>query len=141
MISKRLVDEVHKEAAKLRMFATDKELERLDIHTFDPLHSRHCIYGQMTGDCTDERAIALLTYCALAIKAEGNATPADIPCDWKRGKRTDFVARSEFSDSETYKVFSPIEVFIADKGADNSRLIDYLKGTTDTLDLSHTINC
>lgn len=64
MISKQLVNYVHKEAAKLKANAAPEELGNLDFERLSPLHVNQCIYGEMTGHCESQRALELLSKCA-----------------------------------------------------------------------------
>src|SRR5688572_25057638 len=56
-----LIKRVKEEAKKLRKLATKEELNRLDFDYLDPENNRYCVYGQMTGDCMNERADKLIT--------------------------------------------------------------------------------
>lgn len=53
---KMVTDEI--ETIKVR--ATDEEKEKLNFGVFDHKDSRCCIYGQMTGYCSSERAEELM---------------------------------------------------------------------------------
>lgn len=131
MISKALVKEVCKEAAKLRENATSRELNKLAFSSLNPQSPERCVYGQMTGGCYSPRAEELIRRCASLVIDAGNAL-SNVSCKWERGRK------KELHESN---VWSPIEVYIVQDGADNKTLIRYLKGKLETLDLSHTVNC
>lgn len=134
MIGKSLVKAVHKEAAELFKNAAQEEKDRLDFEGFNPNRGTNCIYGQMAHECRSARAIELLTECApFAIKTESQRD--DVACRLTHEAK-EFYAKTFYCDR-----WSPIEVYIAQDGADNAQLIAYLKGECDTLDLSPTINC
>ena len=98
MISKKLKNLVKEEARNLRIHATKDERMKLDFETFDPEHSRRCIYGQMAGDCDSERAIELLNISTkpYAFDAEAKQT----------------AQNTDFTDRRILREFSPIETNI-----------------------------
>lgn len=111
---KRLVIE---EATNLKEYATKKELERLDFNYLDPNTPHRCIYGQITGNCFNERAIELLNKCTNPY-SRGLFLPS-------KSTELDFDTIS--------RDFSPIELYIS-LGLSNKRiLIDFLKGDLETL--------
>lgn len=139
MISQQLVDEVVKEATKLRDTATAEELELLDFDEFDPLDVESCVYGQMTSECTSRRAVRLIRSCATKILFAAGGTPCEASCSLEHCSKKDFESERRIGIVSHY--FSPIEIYIAQDEADSKHLIDFLKGNVDTLDLTHTINC
>jgi hypothetical protein len=64
MITKKLKKAVVKEALLLRKYATQEEKYRLNADIIDPIHTNHCLYGQMTYNCESPRALELLKLCA-----------------------------------------------------------------------------
>lgn len=118
---------VIEEATQLKQFATLDELDDLSFENLDPLNPGRCIYGQMTGDCFSTRAKKLIKKCAKRVyKSNENERLRDFELNGKpKGERS-----LQYSD-----YFSPIEVFIAQKDnkKNTKRLIDFLKGKTDTL--------
>lgn len=145
MIGKQLVEEVYAEAKALRKNATKEELESLEFEYLAPMDELHCVYGQMTGGCYSRRALELITKCAKHIVVSnpyiGSATNlGNYQCKLILGSIGDAKGRLRKVENETY-AFSPIEVYITQKGADSKHLLEFLKGEVVTLDLSHTINC
>lgn len=138
MDRKELIEAVKVEAANLRKYATKEELNRLDLQSFNPKEEHFCIYGQMTGSCWSARASNLIKSSApvclgeiqgghkLEIKAL-NYTPDD----WESydGTCKDYTCRH----------WSPIESYIWDEDnsqkLQNKKLISYLKGETNELNL------
>ena len=52
----KYLKEVRKEIRHIKEHATKKELSKLDFNTFDPEFPELCIYGQMTGWYSSDRA-------------------------------------------------------------------------------------
>ena len=52
--------DVRHEVEMLKKNATEKELGKLDFEDLDPHNAKLCIYGQMTGRCSSERAKILM---------------------------------------------------------------------------------
>jgi hypothetical protein len=125
MIDENLKNLVRDEAAKLKEFATKKELERLDFGRLNPSSIRQCIYGQMAGDCFSQRAKLLLNNCT-APYSESNV-------DYEPVQAENFKRHRSASQRNVY--YSPIEFYITQDDAKNANLIAYLKGETETLDI------
>lgn len=142
MISANLVNEVHTEAAKLRESATANELRRVTITHLRPNNFEQCIYGLATGDCRSKRAIQLIIKCAPVVISEQSMKPKEggLVCKPKYAGKAS-IRRRSLEWGWCADSYSPIEAYILQKGADNAALVRYLKGKTETLDLSHTINC
>ena len=116
------------EVASLKVNATKYEIDRLNFSKLDTTSRSYCVYGQMTGDCFSSRATTLIkqscervfkaTYGTKLVEGRINGSPSD-------KNRDDF--------------WSPIEIFIDQprnkKNGNNERLIKYLKGETDVLNL------
>ncbi len=120
------------EAKKLRKNANEKELKRLDIYMLDTKSPKHCIYGQMTGDCFNRRASKLIgESCSRVFNNDSkNSEISGTLNGPPKGKRRDGI-RTDY--------WSPIEVFI-DKdrnkyNGNNERLITFLRGEEKTLKL------
>ena len=60
---KQFLQEVTDEIENIKLYATDKEKQKLDFDTFDPDYLTSSIYGQLTGHCESDRAIKLITKC------------------------------------------------------------------------------
>ncbi len=125
---------VIEEAKKLKDNTTLEERYQLNFSTLKTKKRDSCIYGQMTGDCFSERAIELIeASCEKVfnrIKDENNVRKicGELNGSPKGKPRTN-------SWSPVY--WSPIEIFIDEEinqtNGNNERLVDYLKGNTDTL--------
>lgn len=120
---------VIEEATQLKLSATADELKDLSFDQLDPLNPGRCIYGLMTGDCFSSRAKKLIKKCAKRVYKSDDSVPLrNLQLNGKPNGKRDI----QWSD-----YFSPIEVFIAqrDNKKNIKRLIDFLKGKTDTLTL------
>lgn len=123
---KRIPKVVIKEAAYLKEFATKEELNKLDFNELDPAHVNKCVYGQMTGNCTSERAIALIEQCALRVYEQ-----VDYPHQSTKLNGSPVGLRRTWANMAYY---SPIEVWIDRNIPEfNKNLIAYLKGEKKTL--------
>ena len=119
------------EADNLKRFATEEELDRLHFGRLEASVAKRCIYGQMTGFCYSERAHELIMNCAVRVYN----TPEAISHPRLNGK-----PRVVSGEDRKFEYHSPIEVFIYKNEANlkrnlNERLVDYLKGKTETLDI------
>jgi hypothetical protein len=137
MITKLLKQLVVEEATKLKQYATDKELVKLEFSTLDPSFPNTCIYGQMTGNCFSERSKDLLLLCAKPYRRMG--------INNGKTRATSFKTRYVGSTFNPFKVpnreiiYSPIECFISEDekvcGQGREKLIDFLQNKTQTLEL------
>lgn len=127
-----LVILVKEEAKKLRIYATKEEIERLDSATLDADKVSMCVYGQMTGNCKNERSMKLIHKCCHRVYSSGCLyTISDSKLNGKPDLLVDPLRRLT-----TY--VSPIEKFILynknkNNAQNNNILIDYLKGNTNEL--------
>lgn len=134
MDRKELIAAVKVEAANLRKYATKEELNRLDFNTFSTSLSKSCVYGQMTGNCFSYRSSQLIGECApFTLRSLAKDSLYD----------NIKLFNSNLSDR---LVWSPIENYIFLDSEENSeqwkfqntqnkKLISYLKGETDELNL------
>lgn len=116
-MNKELKEQVIIEANNLKKHATKEELNKLDFNDLSPIHTQHCIYGQMTGYCHNDRARQLILSCT----------------DRYYTDTLGRVAVSDLLGRHNIRNFSPIEVYIGHIGANNKTLIDYLRGDRDSL--------
>jgi hypothetical protein len=135
----QLIEDVRKEAEALRVHATKEELGRLDISKLDPTKTNLCVYGLMSGHCNSDRAVSLIKSCARRyvktasicdIKYEGFEQILKII----NGETVDDLQESRkdlFEDGH----YSAIEAYILLPEAKNAKLIAFLKGETDNLEL------
>lgn len=129
------------EATLIKKEATRDEINNLNASTFDPESYNNCVYGQMTGYCSSERATELIYNCCQRY--------FDMP------KSNDFPIRGGFesispfangakpagvrnhidlySTRTWYKIqhFSALEAYIQLPGAKKSELISFLKNESD----------
>ena len=116
MITQELKQLVVNEALALRKHATKEEIGRLDFSKIDPVNSRLCPYGQMTGNCFSDRATELLKNCAIPYSSEGFYFSK--PVSTKKFIRK--LWKKNFS-------FSAIEFYINQDGAKTEDLIKLIK--------------
>lgn len=120
-----LIKRVKEEAKKLRKLATKEELKNLSFVFLNPCSAQNCIYGQMTGNCNSERALALIE------------SSCDRVYDWvcqSKFKLNGSLNR-EIRSLRGYQ-YSAIEAFIIlpeNKELNNRILIEYLRGERKTL--------
>ena len=107
-----------KEATNLKQHITEREKQKLNKTTFNPGRVDYCIYGQITGDCSSHRAIELAKLCIGKVSV----------------KQLDGSRVSTTKPKNHYR-FSPLEVYIYKHRDSGEKIIDYLKGETDTLEL------
>lgn len=132
---KALLKLVEQETDKLKQYATQEELDRLEfseLHSSDPLN---CIYGQMTGTCWSRRASDLIVKCAEKLYIGKKNT--ELYDNVLNGEPTlDKLEGRGKHQGQTY--FSPIESFICipsnKVNGNNEMLINYLKGNVDKLE-------
>ncbi len=134
--AKHLIEQVRLEAANILEHATEEERKCLNIMRLDAYDTRQCIYGQMTGDCYNDRATDLIQKCAVRVykgKHEGSASLGieKIKLNGRPHK---------FKGSRSYAYHSPIEVFIGNTTYNNrANLIAYLAGVMPTLELANVV--
>lgn len=122
----RLKELVKIEADNLRRFATEEELDSLDFSNLDSSDIHHCIYGQMTGNCLNKRALELIESCCETVyerKSEilGIRRVYNKECG---------IIKNIYSDDRLAYYMSPIEKFILIpfNHGNTIALINYLKG-------------
>jgi hypothetical protein len=122
------------EAVKLKGLAKEEELENLDPLWLDVNSPHDCIYGQLTGDCYNSRATFFLNKCAVPIAHD--APKPNTP--WRKAAEKlseRKVKRFQRTPDGWRNRYSAIELYICLKGAENDKLIRFLKGKTSTLKL------
>lgn len=135
---------VKKEASKLKEYATQEELARLNFEHLNPNSPRSCIYGQMTGNCYSPRANELVLKCAERVYISSiNSTSnsgAVFSYQTLNGEPHAIVGTKD--RSELYH--SPIEIYLVfnrenDTTENNKILIDYLKNVTTELNFAEAV--
>lgn len=122
MITKKLKLAVIKEATKLRQHALPSERAQLDYFKLSPQNTLLCIYGQMTGNCFSRRSSVLLELCAVPYSS-----------NLKQSRKPYFVSFSKFRYARD--TYSAIEFYIAQPKAKNKKLIEFIRGEIDDLQL------
>jgi len=107
-----------KEATNLKQHITKRERMKLNKKQFNPNRRVICIYGQITGDCTSLRAIELAKLCIGKVSV----------------KQVEGTRISTTKPKSNYR-FSPLEAYIYQYRGSGEKIIDFLKGETDTLEL------
>lgn len=124
---KNLVALVRAEAKNLIKNSTPYERDKLEFADLNTRSSMYCVYGQMTGDCHNDRARELIVASCERVYRRINDANAGIVGNLN-GKPT---------KEDRYRYWSPIEIFIdipENKiNGNNERLIKYLKGETKRL--------
>lgn len=132
-ISDKLKKEVLKEALAIRKHATKDEISNLIAKDVNPDSIERCIYGKMTGNCSNDRAKVLLAACAKV------ALPKDIIyrlsqdyklIDDKITGACDIRERI----GNIIECYSPIETAIMMNKSIIPKIIRVIKGKSDTLD-------
>lgn len=133
-MDRELIELVKKESELLRNKITKEEVEKLDLCKLDPSSVFHCIYGQLTGDCTSKRAEQLIKLC----------------CEKVYHNKESHILKREYNIIDSPKVkycnsprrlmnyMSPIEIFINYCGTTNQLiLLTYLRKETETLEFEN----
>jgi len=126
------------EAKKLKTNAKSYELAELNFAYLDSQQKDRCIYGQMTGNCFNDRAIELITKSCKRVFTDKSADD-----DFKDKRMGAVKGELNGKPKESYSArmgyWSPIEVFIDmprnKNNGNNERLVAFLKGETKTLTL------
>jgi hypothetical protein len=134
----QLKEDVRKEAEALRIHATVEERGRLSAQKLNPLTTRWCIFGLMTGHCDSDRAIELISKCACRFIVDNSFTNIEEE-GFKRISRKANGVKVENLKSKrhgsTDAHYSAIEAYILLPEANNAALISYLRGESETLEL------
>ena len=119
MTNQTIIKHVKAEIENIKLFATKKQISKLNFDTLDPQHTERCIYGQMTGCCESNRAYVLINKC----------------CTRATKDMDRFIKTSCIRERSVYS-YSFLEAFIYNYPDNNKHIIDYIKGKTDKLRLS-----
>ena len=133
-----LLDVMH-EINMLKQHATQEEISRLDLSTFDHTVIVECIYGQMTHSCMSSRAKELMDLACIRVLdikvGVDSIDGSDIESD-------EFNINGEYSgqtwnhwNARDFSYLSALEGYICTKNANVEGIIQYLKGEIDTLEL------
>lgn len=144
------------EAINIKKHATDQEIDNLDIRSFNGGYPRTCLYGQLTGNCYNARAVELIQLCCERVyEANRNSVPSR-----KAAKLNGSPLGLERKLSENDLVctyYSPIEILVgydrpdpryderiaidnfANSDSCAKRIINFLKGETEVLELEEEL--
>lgn len=128
MINQELKDLVIQEATNLKIHARKDELAKLDIKRLDPESYSGCVYGQITGNCTNKRAIELIGLCCERVYTPGKENYFDTTIG------ATLNGAPSGRESGRIGFYSPIELYITKK-EQNDKLVAFLKDETQTLEL------
>lgn len=123
---------VKDEIEALKNTATQKELDRLDFNTFDPNHTRLCLYGQMTKGCLSNRSIKLIEKCCVRVVSSAYTESFNAIKSFINGPPKNLIKERREGDIIWY---SSLEKYIVFNNAKNEHIIQYLKGEVETLSL------
>jgi hypothetical protein len=138
------LNDVMHEIDMLKKHGTNEELARLNFNTFSYDSFSGCIYGQMTGVCSSERAKVLMDKsCIRVMNIQPNEKNLSIRQsnftkvkEWINGENTG-QGWNVYDDFQTrnYRHLSALEGYICLKGSKNKQIIKYLRGEQETLKL------
>ena len=143
---------VEAEVHAIKLHATTKEIGRL-LSKFNGQTQTKCVYGQLTGSCESSRAKELMELsCQRVVATELNSkrrlqfvssffTKAiarrnfTALKDFVRPAGTGMKMWDEDSGYRNYDYLSALETYILMNNSNDTSIINYLKGTSDSLDL------
>lgn len=132
MITQELKEAVRQEAIFLRSFATQEQLDNINLDDLNGLSAEYCIYGQMTGNCYNEEATRLFSQCAVPYKG-------GIYSDFGAGEPNEKTATCFDENGNARKAgnHSAIEYFISLPDAEYKlqNLVDFLQKKTNKLEI------
>lgn len=117
------------EAKNLKKHATPEELGNLNYNSLSPHSASKCLYGQMTGNCYNDRACNLIEKCAIRVYRVGGSLEQS---------RLNGAPTKTHDSLRRHKYHSPIEILILPENGGNEAqksIISFLKGETKKLDL------
>jgi hypothetical protein len=136
----QFLQDVRTEVEALKANATQEEVGKLDIETFNPMKMDKCIYGQMTGSCENERAKKLMDKACVRVTNNKDSRTFenknfDDVSDNINGvyKRQTWVPTGWHE--RDYGYLSMVETYIFLSGSNPKNIMDYLKGEVETLEL------
>jgi len=132
-----LADVMH-EINMLKQHATQEEISRLDISTFDHTRVVECIYGQMTHSCMSSRAKELMDLACVRVLDVKVGVDSIDGCDIESSEfniNGEYSGQTWASIGRNFSYLSALEGYICTKNANIEGIIQYLKGEIDTLEL------
>lgn len=130
----QFLEDVISEVRSLRVLATGQELMEL-LKGIDPTSDYGCIYGTMTGDCKSDRAIKLIQACCRCTVSAYSLSTHE---GWGHNGAVKPHSSREVIERRQLRIvfYSPLEAYIMLPDAQNNRIIDYLTGKTNELELT-----
>lgn len=125
---KQFLTDVAEEAKALKENATKEEINRLNFGTFDPGDNRHCIYGQITGNCSSKRAIELIGSGCIRYIENPFKRKINFEDVKKKVNGSNAACANKRGELVSIKYLSVIETYIYLPEAKPKNLIAYLKG-------------
>ena len=143
MKKQEFLNDVEHEVRMLKKHGTKEELSRMNLVCFNPLSSKQCVYGQMTGSCESERAEQLMNAsCITTFKEEAMNISGQNFNEFKnringKNKGQGWNDNGMYGDYEVrdYSHISVLEGYIQMKGAKIEMIIDFLSGASNNLKL------
>lgn len=133
-----LADVLH-EINMLKQHAFKTELKHLNLKWFDYNEPAACIYGQLTGNCTSNRARKLMDLSCIRVMDLNNGTQSIAECTIgsKKFNVNGVYTGQTWEDvnARDYGYLSALEGYICTKGAKIEAIMQYMKGETDTITL------
>jgi hypothetical protein len=134
MTKKQFIEDVKKEIRAIKKHAKPEEIKRLKLHMLNPLDPANCIYGQLTRNCRNKRAVELISKCCKRVVSQAvcyvDRTYSDISHNingTNPKKITDDPNDMDFT--------SALEQYINIAHPKHLNIISYLKGETNKLEL------
>jgi hypothetical protein len=116
MITQELKKLVVEEALNIRKYATKEEMKRLNFARLCPTNQNLCVYGHLTGDCHNIRAIELLDKCTRPYTESIHHI-----LNFKKSRQ------KVFNNEGGHRDFSPIEYYINQPEAKLKTLVKLIK--------------
>jgi len=141
---------VEAEVHAIKLHATTDEIEKL-LSSFDGENRANCVYGQLTGSCESPRAKELMELsCQRVVATELNskrrlrfvssffikAIPRKTFTALKNFVRPAGTGLKMWDEEErNYDYLSALETYILTDNSNDTSIINFLRGTSDSLDL------
>ncbi len=112
------------EIKRIKRLATPEEIDKLNFSRFEHWSSNDCIYGQMTGHCSSDRARIIAPKKFADVDAETSRIHSNHKYKFKDQS---FDKGTNFTALEKYLYMCPKTT--------HKHIIDFLKGKVKTLDI------
>ena len=113
---------VRTELENIKKYATQDQIDELNIKWFNPQRSDNCIYGQMAGDCHNDEAVNLIRRCSVkySIKNIDIGTTGGVQI-------LDKISKIDYYKYDHLRHFSLLERFVFQHPESNKSVINFLK--------------